>query len=153
MEFYRGDIFYVTKANDEVGSEQHAGRPAVIVSNEKNNQYGENVTIVYLTSREKKPLPTHTLVTTTRAASTALCESITTINKSRLGDFICQATEDEMSRIDECIKIALELTGDEEPIVSREETQGTNETDIDYIKLQTERDIYKELYFKVAGLM
>ena len=152
MEVFRGDIFYVTSLNDEVGSEQHAGRPAVIVSNEKNNQFGENVTIVYLTSKEKKPLPTHTFVTTTRAASTALCESITTINKSRLGDFLCQATEDEMRRIDECIKIALNLTGNDELVVSREETPGIKETDIDYVKLQTERDIYKELYFKVAGL-
>ena len=152
MEVFRGDIFYITSLNDEVGSEQHAGRPAVIVSNEKNNQFGENVTIVYLTSKEKKPLPTHTFVTTTRVASTALCESITTINKSRLGDFLCQATEDEMRRIDECIKIALNLTGNDELVVSREETPGIKETDIDYVKLQTERDIYKELYFKVAGL-
>ena len=36
MEIKRGDIWYVSKDNN-TGCEQAAGRPAIIVSNEKNN--------------------------------------------------------------------------------------------------------------------
>ena len=36
MEIKRGDIWYVSKDN-YTGCEQAAGRPAIIVSNEKNN--------------------------------------------------------------------------------------------------------------------
>lgn len=141
MEVCRGDIFYVNDNHDSVGNEQKAGRPAVVVSNEKNNQFCNNVTVVFLTTQDKKNLPTHTQVNTTRAISTALCEGITTVSKERLGDFLCQATEEEMNRIDKCIKVALELT--EEPVradVDRIEYERK------IIRLEAERDVYKDLY-------
>lgn len=143
MEVCRGDIYYIIDNNNSVGSEQKAGRPAVVVSNEKNNQFSNNVTVVFLTTQNKKNLPTHTQVNTTRAISTALCEGITTVSKERLGEFLCIATEEEMSRIDKCIKIALKLT--EEPVRA-------DLHDIEYqkqiIRLEAERDVYKDLYNK-----
>ena len=42
MEIKRGDIWYVSKGN-YTGCEQAAGRPAIIVSNEKNNACAETV--------------------------------------------------------------------------------------------------------------
>ena len=56
-EYYRGDIFYITPFYTVTGSEQRAGRPGVIVSNDANNKYSPNVEIVFLTSQEKKPIP------------------------------------------------------------------------------------------------
>ena len=47
MEIKRGDIWYVRKDN-YTGCEQAAGRPAIIVSNEKNNASSETVEVVYL---------------------------------------------------------------------------------------------------------
>lgn len=142
MEVCRGDIFYIIDNYASVGSEQKAGRPAVIVSNEKNNQFCNNVTVVFLTTQEKKNLPTHTQINTTKAISTALCEGITTVSKERLGEFLCQATEEEMNRIDKCIKIALELT---------EGPERADDDLIEYekriIRLEAERDVYKDLYF------
>ena len=52
MEIKRGDIWYVSKDN-YTGCEQAAGRPAIIVSNEKNNACAETVEVVYLT--EERP--------------------------------------------------------------------------------------------------
>ena len=49
MEIKRGDIWYVSKDN-YTGCEQAAGRPAIIVSNEKNNACAEVVEVVYLTT-------------------------------------------------------------------------------------------------------
>lgn len=40
MKIKRGDIWYVSKDN-YTGCEQAAGRPAIIVSNEKNNACAE----------------------------------------------------------------------------------------------------------------
>ena len=45
MEIKRGDIWYVSKDN-YTGCEQAAGRPAIIVSNEKNNACAEVVEVV-----------------------------------------------------------------------------------------------------------
>ncbi len=52
MEIKRGDIWYVSKDN-YTGCEQAAGRPAIIVSNEKNNACAETVEVVYLTTKPK----------------------------------------------------------------------------------------------------
>ena len=48
MEIKRGDIWYVSKDN-YTGCEQAAGRPAIIVSNEKNNACAETVEAVSYT--------------------------------------------------------------------------------------------------------
>lgn len=56
-EIYRGDIYYIMPFYTVTGSEQRAGRPGVVVSNDINNRHSPNVEIVFLTSQEKKPLP------------------------------------------------------------------------------------------------
>lgn len=57
-EIYRGDIFYIMPGS-YVGSEQKSGRPGIIVSNDLANKHSPNVEVVFLTSQEKKALPTH----------------------------------------------------------------------------------------------
>ena len=53
MEIKRGDIWYVSKDN-YTGCEQAAGRPAIIVSNEKNNACAETVEVVYQPPNRRK---------------------------------------------------------------------------------------------------
>ena len=86
-EIYRGDIYYIMPFYTVTGSEQRAGRPGVVVSNDITNRHSPNVEIVFLTSQEKKPLPTHVPVMC-RVPSTALCENIQTVSKERLSTFI-----------------------------------------------------------------
>lgn len=57
-EIHRGEIFYMT-FKEQVGSEQQGGRPVIVVSNETCNKFSPTVTIVPLTTKDKKPLPTH----------------------------------------------------------------------------------------------
>lgn len=104
IECYRGDIFYIANSGHVVGSEQRSGRPGIIVSNDLANKHSPNVSVVYLTSQEKKPLPTHVDVIC-KVPSTALCENIQTVSKERLGDFVKSCTTSEMERVDKALSV------------------------------------------------
>lgn len=108
MEVYRGDIFYVKKSGFAVGSEQEAGRPAVIVSNNSGNHFSQIVEVVWLTTQEKKELPVHTEVLC-KVKCTALCEQITSVSKERLSNYVRSCTAEEMAAIDRCLMISLGL--------------------------------------------
>ena len=105
----RGDIFYVHKNAPTYGSEQMAGRPAIIVSNDKNNQNSETVEVVYLTTQPKTPLPTHVTIRSTSRVSTALCEQITTVSIERLGDYVGQVSASEMTNLEIAMLASLDL--------------------------------------------
>jgi mRNA interferase MazF len=106
MEILRGDIFFVSPGGNYCGSEQKPNRPAIVVSNDLANKHSPNVEMVFLTSQEKKPLPTHVEVIA-KVPSTALCENIQTVSKERLGDFLKSCTTTEMKKIDEALLISL----------------------------------------------
>lgn len=59
----RGDIYYIANskfyATDPMNE---AGRPGIIVSSDKLNSHAEVVEVVYLTTKDKHPMPTHTQV-------------------------------------------------------------------------------------------
>ena len=104
----RGDIYYVLEGA-YVGSEQKAGRPAVIVSNETLNSKGGTVEIVFLTTKPKSRIPTHITIRSATYVSTALCEQITSVSKERIGEYVGTCTESEMLQIDIALKISLGL--------------------------------------------
>lgn len=106
MEIRRGDIFYVRKGGYAYGSEQDQGRPAVIVSNDTGNYHSNIVEVVYLTTQEKKPLPTHVDIMC-KVPSTALCEQITNVSQERLGEYVRSCTVEEMDAIDRALMILL----------------------------------------------
>lgn len=108
VEIKRGDIWYVSKDN-YTGCEQAAGRPAIIVSNEKNNACAETVEVVYLTTQPKKDLPTHVLIRSSERESTALCEQITTVSVDRLLGYKGHLTPAEMTNVEVAMLISLEL--------------------------------------------
>lgn len=98
-DYLRGDIWFVTGAKSVVGSEPAGSRPAVIVSNNKGNKFSPNVEVVFLTTKDKKPLPTHVPVLC-KVPSTAMCENVQTVSKERLEDFIRSCSDTEMKAID-----------------------------------------------------
>lgn len=109
MYIYRGDIFYV-EYGYAVGSEQHSGRPAVIVSNNLNNEHSPVVELVYLTTRSaRRRLPTHVSVDATGTPSTALCEQVHSVDCQRLGRYCGSCSEEEMRAIDNALLISLGL--------------------------------------------
>lgn len=104
--FTRGEIYYVC-LRPVVGSEQQAGRPAIIVSNDRNNTYSDTVEVVYLTTQPKNDLPTHVTIRSTQKVSTALCEQIHTVDVSRISDYIATCTDQELNAIDTALLISL----------------------------------------------
>ena len=156
MEVYRGDIFYILKGGHVTGSEQETGRPAVIVSNDVGNKHSDLVEVVFLTTKSKKPLPTHTEVIC-QVPSTALCEQVQTINKSKLGNYIRSCTDEEMKRIDFALKISLGLVDDWHSEDKEEDHTALDtgrqafediikEQSAEIEKLRSEKEMLKELY-------
>lgn len=107
MEIKRGDIWYVESSYAAVGSEQRPGRPAIVVSNDKNNQHSSTVEMVYLTTQPKHDLPTHVTIRSTNRVSTAICEQITTVAVERISSYCGQASDEEMAAIDRAMLVSL----------------------------------------------
>ena len=154
MEILRGDIFIVDSDGWCTDKKHH--RPAVIVSNNSGNHFSDWVEVVFLTSAEKKPLPTHTSVVCRGSIATVLCESIATVHKTKIGDYIRTCTDEEMQKIDDALMVSLGLNKDNYEHIWKPEEETTaneSETDADIIKLQTERDLYKKLYEQMLEKM
>ena len=155
IRIHRGDIFWVRQDYAAVGSEARKNRPAIIVSNDKNDTYSETVEIVYLTTAEKKPMPTHVSIETMGKQST---------DKERLENYFCTLTADEMKLVDQAVIVSLGLSVstsyisavpkelvEENNIVSINEPFGLKDA---YRVLQKERDTLlaqKEIYEKICA--
>lgn len=168
----RGEVYYITSNWQEVGSEQRAGRLAVIVSNDNNNNSSEVVEVVYMTTSPKHNLPTHVFTQSTARDSTILCEQICSVSKERIGEYVCTLPEKDMQAVDNALLISLGLDvkqqeGMREPteeelekireLIRRERPLviDTPETDSgewealgavasEIIKTKAERDLYKK---------
>jgi len=103
---YRGEIYYIHET-EGTGSEQTGGRPGIIISNDIGNEHSPVVIIVYLTTQEKKTLPTHVKINTATRPSIALCEQIETIYKGRIGNYIGQITDTEQKNIDKALAVSI----------------------------------------------
>lgn len=140
MEYKRGDIFYIYK-QPAYGSEQEAGRPGVIVSNNTNNHFSNVLEVVYLTTRHKPELPTHVEITANGVSSTVLCEQVNSVSVNRIGDYITSLTDAEMKPIDDALMASLGLDRPAPKIYSPIQPEGSSD-----LVVKTERDLYKHLY-------
>jgi mRNA-degrading endonuclease toxin of MazEF toxin-antitoxin module len=102
----RGEVYYIQHRHT-VGSEQAKGRPAIIVSNDALNATAEVVEVVFLTTNPKKELPTHVGINATGIPSTALCEQITTVSKTLVGDYFGRCSKEEMLEINSALMRSL----------------------------------------------
>lgn len=116
----RGEIYYFSLGDlKEVGSEQRGGRPGIIVSNNSNNLHSECVEVVLLTTKQKKSLPTHVEVNTSKFPSIALCEQVKTYSKQRLGEYLGVITSEEWLAINDALSISLDLP----PVIGADRTK------------------------------
>lgn len=108
LSIRRGDIWFVRSGIEEPqGHEQKNGRPAIVVSNDKGNEFSPTVEVVFLTSKmTKKWIPTHVNLMG-KTPSVALCEQITTVDRRRMDNYIRRCTADEMQQIEAAIQISL----------------------------------------------
>lgn len=135
----RGEMFYISRGGASYnGSEQHSDRPAVVVSNNKNNENSNVVEIVYMTTQPKTDLPTHVTVRSTGRISTVLCEQVYSVSTERVGTYIGECTDKEMENIDIALMISLQLDGNMKTSKKYNETIKEQQEEIDSLKKEIE---------------
>jgi len=137
-QFKRGEIYYVSQ-RPSVGVEMVAGRPAVIVSNDRLNENLSCVEVVYLTTKTKCIAPEHISIRSSGVLATTICEQITTIDKSRIREFVGECTPIEMKLINKALLYSLGLG---EYV---KETMGDDEIVARISSVVAERNAYQEL--------
>ena len=110
----KGDIFYAN-LGETVGSEQSGIRPVLVIQNNVGNKYSPTLIITPLTSKAKKlAQPTHVVIGKRFGLteySYALLEQIRTIDRARLLEYIGHADERVMWRVDDALRVSLNLRG------------------------------------------
>lgn len=146
----RGDIYWICNENAD-GDMIQKNRPGVLISNDVLNDTSGVVEVVYLTLSPKKEMPTHCTIMLNNRLSTALCEQITTVNKTQLDKWCGMVTDQEMIMIDECIMKSLGLN--QETTIKLDKPQEDKRLKYDLMKIEAERDMYKNLYEKMVEQM
>lgn len=135
----RGEMFYISRGGASYNrSEQHADRPAVVVSNNKNNENSNVVEVVYMTTQPKTDLPTHVTIRSTGRISTVLCEQVYSVSTERIGTYIGEATDKEMENIDIALMISLQLDNGGKSSKQYNETIQRQQEEIDSLKREIE---------------
>lgn len=138
-EVRRGDIFYIANSKCYATNPSvEAGRPGIVVSCDELNEHSPSVEVVYLTTKDKKPMATHVPILC-KINSTALCETIYTVSKDRLGDYVRTCSDKEMAEID---KGMLHSLGIATTYIEREVEEADTQ---DSSALAVERNLYKNL--------
>lgn len=166
---FKGDMFFID-------SQYSTPAPGIVVSSDTSRK---SMSVVWLSQNPEDTAPSHVLVPC-QGLSTAMCEKISTVNKSRLGQYIRSCTDEEMERIDAALVYALgldipasdaakdekirQLQGElnEAGLVAEgllrelaevKKTADKGAAPEDIIKLTTERNTYKQLYEQLLEKM
>ena len=105
----RGDVYYADLSGS-IGSEQGGVRPVVIVQNDKGNRHSHTVIAAPVSSRlAKPPIPTHVLIpeNTMDRTSMILLEQLRTLDKQRLGQWVCALDQKTMTEVDKALCVSL----------------------------------------------
>ena len=107
----RGDVYYADLSG-VVGSELGGVRPVVVVQNDKGNKYSTTLIVAPISKKmSKPPLPTHVIFSVSQLnyVSMILLEQLRTIDKKRLGQWICTLDQSTIEKINAALRISLEL--------------------------------------------
>ncbi len=94
-----------------IGGEIKKKRPAVIISNDASNKFLNRVQVVPLTSKTDHLYPSEALVIFEGKESKAMADQLATVSKTRLFKHAGILSEEDMRRIEEAIKIQLDIYG------------------------------------------
>ena len=108
QKFIRGQVWWQKSTSTRQPGIQNDGRPVIIISNNTCNRFSPAITVVPLTTADKKPLPTHVKVLMEDGkVSTALCEQLKTISTELLEDYIGTLDDTKLTEIEGAILITL----------------------------------------------
>jgi mRNA interferase MazF len=92
-----------------VGKEIKKTRPAVVVSNDACNKHAARVVVVPVTSNVASLYPGEAQVLIAKRAARVLGDQLRSIDKARLGKKIGRLTREEMTKVDDALRITLDL--------------------------------------------
>lgn len=156
----RGEIYYID-IPFATGHEMEKGRPGIIVSCDALNSTSPCVAVVMCSASNKRDLPEHIVIRSTPLISTAMCEHIYTVDKSRVGKWCGRCSKSEMAALDIGIMAGLglgaydlarpqeDISEPPPPLAPSAEKHLSEEL----MRAQTERDIYKGLYERLLDSM
>jgi mRNA interferase MazF len=104
----RGEVWWVN-FDPSSGGEIRKKRPAVIVSNDAANRFLNRVQVVPLTSKADRVYPSEAAVVFDGKESKAMADQLATVTKERLFRRAGILSEEDMSKIEEVIKVQLDL--------------------------------------------
>ena len=84
----------------------------VVVQNDKGNKYSKTIIIAPISKKmSKPPIPTHVIFSDSSLSyvSMILCEQLRTIDKKRLGQWICTLDDKTIDKIDQAIRVSLNI--------------------------------------------
>ena len=108
MKVKRGDVFWVN-FEPSIGGEITKKRPAVVVSTDKANPYLNRVIVIPLSSKTSRIYPSEAKILFQDKENKAMADQIRTISKRRLISRIGSLPLEEMKKIEDKIKLFLEL--------------------------------------------
>lgn len=109
----RGTVVFVGDVNkDSKGHVMKGKHPAVVVQNEKGNQYSPTLIVCYLSSKLKRlEMKTHVLLQhyENLKLSVVQAEQMATIDRSDVLDVVEQLRPEDLARVDAALKFSLGL--------------------------------------------
>lgn len=134
----RGEIYYI-EIPYSTGKELCKTRPGVVIGVDPAQEDG-CVSVIYTSASCHRDSPFHVTLRTTPVVSTAYCEHVYTVDKSRIGTLLGTVTPEELRRIEIAAAAALGL------LVERPPAEGEKEL----ADVRRERDLYMFLYNSVV---
>ncbi len=104
----RGEVWWVA-LDPALGTEIRKTRPAVVVSNDSCNAHGTRVVVLPVTSNVESIYPGEAQILVRGSAARALGDQIRSVDKERLRSRIATLTPEEMTAVDEALRITLAL--------------------------------------------